>query len=413
MLRQLSQRRKWPLTSVFMVILALPQLGLAGLYTAPMNPTDNTGPESAWANPAGMSGLKTRAVTVGVGGLIPNYKWETTVDEAGGDNGGNSGSGDVLPSVFFVTPIGDKFHFGLSYFTPLGGVNGLGWDFGDSFSGRYGSQLLTFASNALAVSGSWQANDKWSFGVGVSEQWLNINYSSAINTANQEGDGQVNMVDLSDWAARWFLGTHYQASPATSIGLVYRSKWTPKLEGDLAFSNLPVNVPTTQLKYKLPLPQQVELGIQHALNETWILGLVFDWENWTQFNNMVLAFNYDGEHSPDPVQVDPNWKNTWSIGANMTKIFAQGATFLNFGFDYGSSPVTDKNRIIQLPADDSWTLSIGVAHNFSKALTGSFGAGLVFGGSSPVEQVLQGFQFAGHMRTNRVLILGGSLAWRF
>jgi long-chain fatty acid transport protein len=396
-----------------MVILALPQLGLAGLYTAPMNPTDNTGPESAWANPAGMSGLKTSAVTVGVGGLIPNYKWDTTVNEAGGDNGGNSGSGDVLPSVYFVTPVGDKFHFGLSYFTPLGGVNGLGWDFGDTYAGRYGSQLLTFASNSIAVSGSWQANDKWSFGVGVSEQWLNVNFSAAINTPNLSGDGQADMIDLSDWKARWFLGTHYQASPATSVGLVYRSKWTPELAGQMAFSNLHTEITTTDFKFKLPLPQQIELGIQHALSETWILGLTFDWENWTQFNNMLVGFDYDGENPPDPVQIDPNWKNTYSAGANLTKIFAKGATFLNFGFDYGSSPVTDKNRIIQLPADDSWTLSIGVAHNFSKALTGSLGGGLVFGGSSPVEQVLQGFQFAGHMRTNRVLILGGSLAWRF
>ncbi len=209
------------------------------------------------------------------------------------------------------------------------------------------------------------------------------------------------------------MGTHYQASPATSVGLVYRSKWTPVLEGPTEFSNLPIDVPTTILKYKLPLPQQVELRIQHALSATWILGLTFDWENWTQFNNMVLSFNFDGENPPEPVQASPSWRNTYSIGANMTKVFAQGATFLNFGVGYASSPVTDKNRIIQLPADDSWTLTIGVAHNFSKALTASLGGGVVFGGSAPIEQITQGFQFAGHMRTSRVLILGGSLAWRF
>ena len=78
----------------------------AGLYTEAFNPTDNTGPESAWVNPAGMSGLKASAVTVGVGGLLPTYKWDTQVAEAGGDNGGDSGPNDVLPAAYFVTPIG-------------------------------------------------------------------------------------------------------------------------------------------------------------------------------------------------------------------------------------------------------------------------------------------------------------------
>ena len=65
-----------------------------------------------------------------------------------------------------------------------------------------------------------------------------MNYSMAINTPNHPGDGQASLVDLSDWTERWFLGTHFQLSPATSMGLVYRSKWTPILEGQLAFSNL-------------------------------------------------------------------------------------------------------------------------------------------------------------------------------
>jgi len=385
----------------------------AGLYTGAFNPTDNTGPESAWVNPAGMSGLKASAVTVGVGGLLPTYKWDTQVAEAGGDNGGDSGAGDVLPSVYFVTPIGDKFHFGISYFNPLGGVNGTGWDFGDTFTGRYGSQVLTFASNAIAASLSWKASDKWSVGAGVSEQWLNVNYSAAINTKNHPGDGKADFIDLSDWSTRWFLGTQYQVAPATLVGLVYRSKWTPKLTGDLVFSNLPIDVPTSGFEMDLVLPQQLELGIQHALSQTWILDLTFDWENWSQFNNMIIGLDIDGVNPPEPIQADVKWTNTYAVGANMTHVMAQGKTFLNFGVNYASSPVNDENRIIQLPVDDAWTLSLGAAHSFSKSLTGSLGGAVVLGGSAPVDKVLQGFHFVGNFRTNTVIVLGGSLAWNF
>ena len=70
-------------------------------------------------------------------------------------------------------------------------------------------------------------------------------------------------------------------------------------------------------------------------------------------------------------------------------------------------------RILLLPLDDSWTLSLGAAHSFSKSLTGSLGGAVVLGGSAPVDTVLQGFHFVGKFRTNTVIVLGGSLAWNF
>ena len=46
------------------------QLWAGGFNTAPADPVFNFGPESAWMNPAGMTGVKTPAVTAsfGVGG---------------------------------------------------------------------------------------------------------------------------------------------------------------------------------------------------------------------------------------------------------------------------------------------------------------------------------------------------------
>jgi long-subunit fatty acid transport protein len=83
---------------------------------------------------------------------------------------------------------------------------------------------------------------------------------------------------------------------------------------------------------------------------------------------------------------------------------AKGRTFLNFGVSYGSSPVPDKNRKIVLAMDDSWTLSVGVAHTLSEALTLSLGGGIVLNGSAPVEQVTQGFEFSGKFHTYHVLV---------
>jgi len=87
---------------LFALLSLLPVVGSAGLYTAPSNPTFNLGPESAR-----MTGVKTRAVTAGVGGLITDFKWDTSSSGgAGGSDGGNSGvrTGFQLPTHISSKP---------------------------------------------------------------------------------------------------------------------------------------------------------------------------------------------------------------------------------------------------------------------------------------------------------------------
>ncbi|MBW1788675.1 MAG: outer membrane protein transport protein [Deltaproteobacteria bacterium] len=396
--------------SVLAMLSVLPRVGQAGLYTGAFGPTYNVGPESAWMNPAGMSGVKSVAATIGVGGIIPVAKFETRVSEAGGDNGGNSGVASVLPSFYLVAPVFDRFRLGLSVFSPLGGPDGLGWDFGDNFAGRYGSQGLTFASTAIAPSVSWGVTDEWSIGGGASAQWLKVKYSSAINTPFP-GDGKAS-INIDDWSVRYFLGTQYQVTPSTSFGIVYRSKWTPDLQGDLVVTGLPQSVPTERFEMDLVLPQEVEFGIQHALSKTWILGLTFDWENWDQFKNIVLDFAFQNG-AVGSTTADINWRDTYSGGISITHIMGGGSTFIDLGLNYASSPVSDADRVIQLPVDDAWTVSFGVAHNASKNLTFSLGGAVVFNGDARVDQVTQGLQFSGEFDTNVDFVLGGSLQWRF
>ena len=409
----ISVKRLYPrvLIGTLLTLSAIPQVCQAGLYTGAFNPTYNMGPESAWMNPAGMTGVKTVTLGLGVAGVIPVAKFDTTTAEAGGDDGGNSGVGSVLPSFFLVVPVFDQFRLGLSVFSPLGGPDGLGWDFGDNFAGRYGSQGLTFSSTAIAPSLAWQVNDELSIGVGVSAQWLRVDYSSAIDTPFQ-GDAKANVKGLEDWSVRYFVGTQYQITPSTSVGIVYRSKWDSNVRGDLEITGLPREVPTEGFGLDLVLPQEVEFGIQHALSETWILGLTFDWQNWSQFKNIGIDFRFHDGQVKSSV-ADINWHDTYSGGISLTHVMNEGNTFLDFGFTYSSSPVHDNDRIIQLPVDESYTVSLGVAHNVSKNLTYTLGGAVVISGNAPVDQVTQGYQFAGNFDTNVAIILGGSLQYRF
>ena len=108
---------------VLLAALFPAQLWAGGFYTAPANPVYNLGPESAWMNPAGMTGVKTATVAASVGGILPVFKFNPSVAQAGGTDGGNSGVNGFLPNFYAVVPATDDLRFGFSMLSPFGAVD--------------------------------------------------------------------------------------------------------------------------------------------------------------------------------------------------------------------------------------------------------------------------------------------------
>jgi len=113
--------KRHPVRIGFLVTTGVPGVGQAGLETSPFDPTYNVGPEAAWMNPAGMTGVKTKAFAAGVGGLIPVSEFDPSIAGAGGGDGGNAGVATVLPSAFMVFPVSDRFRLGVSVLAPVHG----------------------------------------------------------------------------------------------------------------------------------------------------------------------------------------------------------------------------------------------------------------------------------------------------
>ena len=390
-------------------ISAMPRVALAGLYTSPYNPTFNVGAESAYMNPAGMTGVKTYAAVAGVGGLIYDAEIDVDIAGAGGNDGGSVGVSSVIPSFFAVAPVSERFRLGFSVYSPLGGPDGFGWDYGDNFAGRFGAQELTFASTAIGVSAAYKVSDQFSIGGGVSAHWLEVNQEVAINTFGA-GDGKAS-VDVDGWTPMYFLGGHYQLSPATSFGLVYRSEWDPDMDGDLELSGLAVPIPTADFDLGITLPQGIEFGIQLALSETWILGLTFVWQDWSAFDELVLDVAFAGGITTS-VTADTNFTDAYVGGLSLTHIMGGGADIIKFEVDYASSPVSDNDRVIALPVDEALSLAFAYAHN-TPAATYAIGGALVFNGDAEVNDINQGVQFSGDFDTNMIYVIGGTAEFRF
>jgi len=338
----------------------LPEVGSPGsVGTAGVaNVVNNVGTDSALTNPAGMTGLKRDQVLGGNQVLIPYQKFDSSIAEAGGDDGGNAGVLAVVPGFYAVKTLGDQFRAGFSVSGPLGG----GFDFRDNFVGRYAAYQSSISGLAISPSVAYRFGPNLSLGAGVSALYTVFNEEIAVNQATSP-DGKVKFEDLDDWSAQGFLGLTFQITDKLMLGGLYRSKSDVDVEGKITFKNIanPIeNRITSNLnnaKISFDYPQVVRLGLKYDASDKLTLLADFDWEDWSQFSKNVLSV--DGTGPVTVVEtIDRNWKDTYHVGLGMFYDLWDNHR-LSAGVAYDTSPVDDKDRTVDLPLDEQLKFSIG------------------------------------------------------
>lgn len=384
-------------------------LGTAGVA----NTTNTFGADSAYTNPAGMTGLKQDTIVGGMQVLIPDMKFDSSIAQAGGKDGGNAGNVAAIPSFFAVKVLNDRTRIGFSITGPLGG----GMNYGDDFVGRYGAQKVVLTGIALSPSMGYRVTDRLSLGGGVSVLYTNFDETIAINNNAAPGpvplpDSKIKLENLDDWSLQPFLGLTFQATDKLLLGAVYRGKSDINLKGDLNIRNwqLPIPEPTANsAKLQWDNPQTVEMGLRYKLNEEWYLLANADWEEWSEFSDNFLSVQ-NGVLDPKAA-LDREWKDTWHAGIAASRYV--GNKVYNMGFSYDSSPVSDGKRTIDLPMDEQFKLSAGMGIQGSERLSYALGATLMYAGEGKVDQTAQGVRFKGKFDTNLILFVGGTVRYAF
>jgi len=115
-------------------------VGTAGVS----NVVNDIAADSAYTNPAGMTGLTSDAFVGGAQLLLPNNRFDSSAAEAGGSDGGNAGVVAAIPGLFLAKVPSERLRLGLSVSAPIG----AGLDFGKNFVGRYGGYEAQLAGIA-------------------------------------------------------------------------------------------------------------------------------------------------------------------------------------------------------------------------------------------------------------------------
>lgn len=355
-------------------------------------------------NPAGMTYLSEgHNVSVGGTAIVRSVKFSDTgttsltrspgniVMAAIGGNGGDGGGVKLVPFGFWSYSLSKDLRIGVGVSPTFGNETEYNENFAGRFSGRYTSIHQININPSIA----YRLNEKVSLGFGVNyasnevEFWQSVPVGvNAERKATLKGD---------DHAWGWNAGAIFQVTPATRIGLSYRSKIKFKLEGTQEIQG----VSNTPVRAQLETPDNFSLALHHRLNDRWEVLADATWTGWSSIPQLLAVNANTGATA---ALLNYNFKDAWRVGLG-AKYQLNNAWNLRAGIAFDKSPVPDDaSRTMTVPdSDRTWlsfgarwkldqksSLDLGYAHIFFKDSSTARAVTIPLGGSVVASQTVRG-----------------------
>ena len=294
---------------------------------------------TVFTNPAGMTRLDGTQVVLGAQLLFADL-----VFSIGQDPRAALGSGDGGNPVGFFPGGGLFLSYSVSPDLKLGfaatGNFGLAQKYDSNWVGRYYVQEATLIGMSLLPSAAWRVSKEVAVGASLNAVYGVLKQQVAVN--NIVGpDGQMSL-DTNAWGFGVNLGLLYEPSDATRFGVTYNSQVKLDFSAPAEFSGLsPVleallrsrGLLNATLDIPIYVPQGVNAGVSHRLDDRWTLLGSVGWQQWSKFGQVEL-----GVHSttnPTTLKTDLDFKDTWhvAVGAPARRpLAAEHGDRLRLGF---------------------------------------------------------------------------------
>jgi len=368
---------------------AIIEQSVSGLGTAFSSGAAASDASTVFFNPAGMTLLEGQQVTAGVHFIIPSAEFKTKKAEnvlgvplSGGD-GGNGGETAVVPNFYYTNKINDRLSIGLGITAPFG----LRTDYNKTWVGRYHAVESDVKTININPAIAYKVTDKFSIGVGVSAEYMDVTLSSMIDggLVYYKATGNPSYISNSDfdvfaenkaddWGYGYNLGAIYEFTPDTRIGIAYRSEIKHKLEGDIDTDVPSVLAPLDSLFQdqdihgKITLPATASFNVYSKITDRFALMADVTWTEWSSFDELTIHFEEAPIAGQDSTTTTEKWDDTWrySLGATFQ---ATEALILRSGVAYDETPIPDDYRTPRIPGEDRYWVTLGAGYQFTEYLS--------------------------------------------
>ena len=344
--------------------------------------------ESVFAAPAGMSRLQGTHITVQTMVALPlaDFDVDEGVTEVHGGDPDLGSDPFIIPSVYYVRQLDDRWHAGISLTIP----SGFGSDYGGQWAGRYETVDFSLVYIALTPALSYRVNDKLSFGGSVG-----INYTSETSEVKiiqpldpDTGDGKITS-DLDAVAFNVSLSMLYEFTDRTRAGIGWTSDTDSDLEGNVRLRNLgpktdklftELGLKDINTKLTNTLPQRVLAGVYHEFES----GNYFTVDGmWMKFSDFTVSDISLDEHNVH-VDVPEIYNNIWALTAGMG-FPVNGRMTYKVGAMYLSQAVDDEDRTFSIRMDEMWGVGVGLSYELANEQTVDLNATFIDVGDASVD----------------------------
>jgi long-chain fatty acid transport protein len=359
---------------------ALAEQGVSGLgnaYAGAAAAAEDA--STVWWNPAGMSRLpRGKHVLIGGHLIIPKTEFANRGSVPGntGPNGegGDAGDATLVPNLFFAMDLNPSWSFGVGVNVPFG----LATKYDDNWVGRFqgiDSEVKTLNINPSV---SYKLSDRASIGFGLNYQRGEIDLLSAVSIAPGAELRNSTSIDGEAWGFN--IGALFDITPATRVGIHYRSALDYELDGTTSFRPVPPvpAVPPSPLLANGPVsldletPATLSVSGAHRLNDRLELLADVTWTEWSRIDRLPLVRSNGTTLDTLVFNFDDTFR--YSIGANYKW---QGPWTLRAGLAFDESPVPNaETRSVRLPDNDRYWFSLGATYQMSRS--GRFDVGYTF-----------------------------------
>ncbi|MBS0555439.1 MAG: outer membrane protein transport protein, partial [Proteobacteria bacterium] len=210
--------------------------GIGNAYAGSAAVAENA--STIFFNPAGMTQLPARALSIGLAAVKPSFKFSNDGSQTGVLTGNTSDAGGwaAIPNAYLSWALNKDVYVGVG----LGAPFGLMTEYDNDWVGAAHSTKFDIKTYNINPSIAWRVNELVSLGAGVSWQRMEVEYVRRAGIIVPPPPAPplplpstFATLDAANDAWGWNVGLLLNLSAATKVGLSYRSSIDHELKGEL------------------------------------------------------------------------------------------------------------------------------------------------------------------------------------
>ncbi|PHR86814.1 MAG: long-chain fatty acid transporter [Moritella sp.] len=337
-------------------------------------------------NPALMATFDKAQLSI-VGSYVdPDISVESTLG-----NANDVAPAQVVPAMYYIQPINDKWAAGLAIYSNYG----TGTEYEDDYIAGSAAGTTSIMSVNFNPNISYRVNEQLSFGAGVSFVYASAELKRNFGVPGQGAPGPIIPVDTSiakmegdGYGFGWNLGALYEFNQNNRVGISYKSEVKTKLEGEFTgMASSPVD-PTYPLapqntvdgNLDLNLPSILEVSGYHKLTDKFALSYSWMYTTWSDFGDIVAKSDNVAECTSSAgagicLEKKENYSNSSRYAVGGEYYLSEAVTLrAGYAFDEQGGDAT-----MSIPDTDRSWYTAGVTYRASKSLSFDFAAALIAG----------------------------------